>query len=158
ISYANVLAVYPKYEEGYQRLSSLYHEYLFEYARAFDLHAKWLSIFPDEIFALADFAETHFTMERFSEFSDRIKPVLTHPRLPSKTKIALRMIEVANLIALGEIEMVPAAMDLLLRVIAVQRRDFRMTWSFSGTVRFIDQYEKLAPYRNWLHRFFTAAR
>ncbi|HKX32147.1 MAG TPA: hypothetical protein VJ302_30955 [Blastocatellia bacterium] len=157
-SYSNVLSVYPKYEDGYQRLSSLFHEHLFEYAKAFDLHARWLVHFPDEIFALADFAETHFTMGRFIEFSDRIKPVLTHPRLPSKTKIALRMVEVANLMALEETDLIPTAMDLLLRAIAVQRRDFRMTWSFSGTMRYIERYEKLAFYRVWLTRFFAAAR
>jgi tetratricopeptide (TPR) repeat protein len=157
-SYANVLALYPRYEEGYQRLSSIYHEHLHEYSKAFDLHAKWLALFPDQVFVLADFAETHFTTGRFREFPQRLKAVLNAPELPSKTKIALQMIEIANLLALGKTDQIPGAVDSLLKAVQNEKSDFRITWSFNGTRRFINEHESLAPYRAWLNKLFAAAQ
>jgi hypothetical protein len=150
--------LYPQYEEGYQRLSSIYHEHLFEPEKAFELHSKWLTLFPDQVFVLADFTEAHFTTGRFNEFQERIKTVLAHPDLPSKTKIALRMIEIANLLALSKTEQVPGAINSLLKAIYNEKTDFRITWSFKGTRRFITESEDLAPYRSWLNKLFSTAQ
>ena len=158
VCFEYVLTLYPSYDQGYQSLTSIYHEWLFEYAKAFELHQKWLSRFPQDTTVLPDFAETHFTTGRFPEFSQRIKPLLTDPELSASTKIALQMIEVANLLALDNADQVPAALAALNKTISDQKADFRITWSFGGTLNFINRQEKFASYRSWLNQFFSVAR
>jgi tetratricopeptide (TPR) repeat protein len=158
VSFENVLDVSPSYKQVYQSLASIYHERLFEYAKAFELHQKWLSRFPQDTSALSDFAETHFTTGRFPEFSQKIKQLLADPELSTGTKIALQMIEVANLLALGNADQVPAALTALSKTVSGQKADFRITWSFSGTLNFINLQERFVSYRSWLNQFFGVAR
>jgi len=131
---------------------------LFEYAKAFESHQKWLSRFPDDSTALADFAGTHFTTKRFSEFSQRVKPLLADPQLSAGAKIALQIIEVANLLALDNTPQVPDALTALGKSISDQGNDFRVGWTFNGTLHFINQEERFAPYRSWLNQFFGIAQ
>jgi tetratricopeptide (TPR) repeat protein len=158
VCFENVLTLYPSDGRGYQSLTLIYHERLFEYAKAFELHQKWLSRFPQDTAVLADFAETHFTTGRFHEFSQRINPLLTDPELSASTKIALQMIEVANLLACDDANQVPVALDALYKTISDQEADFRINWSFSGTLHFIEQQEKFASYRSWLNQFFSVTQ
>jgi tetratricopeptide (TPR) repeat protein len=158
VCFEYVLTLYPSYKQGYQSLASIYHERLFEYAKAFKLHQQWLSRFPQDTSVLPEFAETHFTTDRFTEFSQRIKPLLTDPKLLVSAKIALQMIEVANLLALDNANQVPAALVAIDKTISDQKADFRINWSFSGTLNFINRQEKFVSYRLWLDRFFSVAR
>jgi hypothetical protein len=122
------------------------------------LHQKWLALFPEDISAQADFAETHFTTGRFAEFSRRIKPLLDEPEISAGAKIALRMIDMARLLASGHENEVPAALDSLIQAIAAEKADFQITWSFHGTLNYVNQHEKLVSYRAWLNQFFGAAQ
>ena len=158
VCFENVLTLYPSYEQGYQSLTSIYHERLFEYAKAFELHQQWLSRFPQDTSVLPDFAETHFTTGRFPEFSRRIKPLLTDPELSAGAKIALQMIDVANLLALDNADQVPAALIALNKTVSGQKADFRITWSFNGTLNFINRQGRFVSYRSWLNQFFSTAR
>jgi len=155
-SYENVLNVYPNFQEAYKSLAMIYHEQLFEYEKAFQLHQRWLSQLPDDVDTLADFTETHFTTGRFREFSERNRSLLTTPSVPS-AKIALKMIEVANLLALDKAEEVPDSMATLMKTVGEQEPNFRIVWSFGGTLHFINQREELRIYRPWLTEFFRAA-
>jgi tetratricopeptide (TPR) repeat protein len=155
ISLQHILDLAPNDKYTYQNLASICHEQLFEYARAYTLHDQWLRRFPEDAAAQADFAETHFTTGRFAEFAARLKPLLANPELPAATKIALQMIEVANLLALDQSAQVPAALMALLETIAAQPADFRVTWSFNGTLHFIGTHEPLAARRDWLRQLIT---
>ena len=157
-AFREALKELPSYEEGYQSLASIYHERLFEYAKAFELHQQWLSRFPQNTSALPDFAQTHFTTGRFPEFSQRAKPLLIDPDLSADAKIALQMIEVANLLALDNADQVPAALTALDKTVSGQNADFRITWSFSGALNFINWQERFVSYRSWLNQFFSVAR
>nr|MDQ3010824.1 hypothetical protein [Acidobacteriota bacterium] len=114
--------------------------------------------------AQAAFAETHFTTGRFAEFAARLKPLLANPETPAATKIALQMIEVANLLILDQAAQVPAALTGLRETVAAQPAAFRITWSFAGTLHFINQQgqqgqqAKLAAYRAWLNQLFAVAQ
>jgi hypothetical protein len=68
------------------------------------------------------------------------------------------MIEVANLLALDSADQVPAALDALLKTISGQKADFRVNWSFSGTLNFINRQERFVSYRSWLNQFFSVAQ
>ena len=160
VCFENALTA-PNYEghKGvYQSLASIYQERLFEYEKAFDLREEMLSRFPQDAYALAGFAETHFTTGRFPEFSHRIEPLLTNPEISASSKVALQMIEVANLLVLGNADQVPVALASLHKTISDQKADFRINWSFSGALNFINREERFVSYRPWLNRFFSVAR
>src|SRR5262249_9742279 len=106
-SYANVLQVYPGAEKAYRIASRLYHEVLFQFPEAFALDQHWLERHPNDLSALSAFAEKHFTTGRFVECAQRIGTLVEHPTAEASTKIALRAIEIANLLALNNASQVP---------------------------------------------------
>jgi hypothetical protein len=106
---------------------------------------------------MPDFAETHFITGRLAKCREQIAALLATPEIEARTKIALRLIEIANLLALGQAAEVPAKLDLLIEAVAAQPTDFRIAWTFNGTLHFIGQSEKLAARRDWLKLLFSAA-
>jgi tetratricopeptide (TPR) repeat protein len=154
-SYANVLKVAPA-EEAYRTASHLYHEVLFQFPEAFALNQHWLEQHHDDLSALSNLVEKHFTTGRFVQCAQRIGTIMEHPALKSSTKIALRAIEIANLLALNNSSQVPDKLQTLIDNLASQPEDFKVTWTFNGTKHFIDHSAQLAPYRTWLGQLFTA--
>jgi hypothetical protein len=148
--------VYPDAEEAYSNASRLYHEVLFQFPEALALNRHWLERHPDDLSALSDFAEKHFTTGRFVECAQRIGVLVENPTVEASTKIALRAIEIANLLALNNVAQVPAKFQTLIDSLAAQPDDFKVTWAFNGTRHFIDQHAQMAPYRTWLEQLFTA--
>ena len=157
-SYINVLQVYPDAEKAYSTASRLYHEVLFQFPEAFALDQHWLERHPDNRSALSDFAEKHFTTGRFAEYAHRMGTLVENPTVESNIKIALRAIEIANLLALDNMAQVPDKLQTLIDSLAAQPEDFKVTWTFNGTRHFINQHAQLAPYRTWLGQLFTALK
>ena len=156
--YANVLTLFPDHGEAFERAAGLYHEVLFKFSAAFELNRRWLEMHPDDLVAATVFAGNHFTTGRFAECRARITALLAQPELAADIKLALRLIEIANLLALGQAQEVPVKLDLLSQAVAAQPADFKLTWTFNGTLHFIGQNKKLAPYREWLRQLFNAAQ
>jgi len=148
--------VYPDAEEAYSAASRLYHEVLFQFPEAFELNQHWLEQHPDDLSALSDFAEKHFTTGRFVECAQRIGALVENPAVEANTKIALHAIEIANLLALNNAAQVPDKLQTLIDSLTAQADDFKVTWTFNGTKHFIDHSAQLVPYRTWLGQFFTA--
>jgi tetratricopeptide (TPR) repeat protein len=155
-SYVNVLQVYPDAEKAYSAASKLYHEVLFQFSEVFALNRHWLKRHPDDLSALSDFAEKHFTTSRFAECAQRIGALVENPTVKTSTKIALRAIEIANLLALNNSPQVPDKLQALIDSLAAQTDDFKVIWTFKGIKHFIDHSAQLAPYRTWLGQLFTA--
>jgi tetratricopeptide (TPR) repeat protein len=155
-SFLKILTFYPNHEEAYLLLSMIYHEVLFRFDDAFVLNQQWVARHPDDISAQADFAEKHFTTGRFAECEQRINALLTKPEIPVDTKVALRVIEIADLLALGQSNQVPTKMEALIAEVSKQPVEFKVEWFFNGTKYFIGQNEKLSPYRAWLGQLFAA--
>src|SRR5262249_27913831 len=128
-SYANVLQVYPDAEEAYSAASRLYHEVLFQFPEAFALNQHWLERHPDDLSALSDFAEKHFTTGRFVECVQRIGTLVENPTVKASTKIALRAIEIANLLAMNNSSLVPDKFQTLIDSLTAQADDFKVTWA-----------------------------
>ncbi|NIR51754.1 hypothetical protein GWO43_24570 [candidate division KSB1 bacterium] len=156
--YANVLKVYPDYEEAYQTAGWLFHEVLFKYPEAYRLNQNWLVRHPQDRSAQMDFAEKHFTTERFAECEKRITALIANPEVESRVKIALRAIGMANLIALNKIQRVPDELETLITNTSAESDTFRVGWTFEGTKHFIStsDNEYLSAYRQWLLAFFQA--
>ena len=155
-SYVNVWQIYPDEEEAYRTASGLYHDILFQFPEAFALNQHWLERHPDDRSALSDFAEKHFTTGRFTECAQRIGTLVENPAIETGIKVALRAIEIANLLALNNAAQVPDKLQALIDSFAAQSEDFKVIWTFNGTRHFIDHSTQLAPYRPWLGQLFTA--
>src|SRR5262249_4248034 len=140
-SYTNVLQVYPDNREAYQAADSLYHEILFQFLQAFALNQQWLERHSEDLGALSDFAEKHFTTGRFAECDRRLAALLANPAVPPQVNVALRAIEIANLLALDNTALVPGEIDTLLETLTRQPEAFKVTWSFGATLHFISQHE-----------------
>ncbi len=156
--YQNALAFYHDYQEAYERASMITHELIFDFAESLELKRRWLNRHPDDLSAQYDFAENHFTTARFAECEQRIAALLIDPKLDGGINAALRMINIANLLALGKAEMAPRKLDDLIELVSNQPADFKVTWTFNGTLHFIGQHEKLAPHRGWLKQLFAVAQ
>lgn len=148
--YENVLAVYPEFRPAYERARFLEHEVLFNYQRAFKLNESWLRRNPDDFVAAATFAENHFTTGSFDECGRRISSVLSDAKFEAKIKIPMRVIEIANLIALNRSAEIPLKVKDLIAVLETQKEDFSVEWSFVGITHFISQNEQFGANRTWL--------
>ncbi len=155
-SYENVLEVHPDFRPAYERARFLEHEVLFNYPRAFKLNESWLQRNPNDVSAVANFAENHFTTGRFDECERHISTLLSDTKFDAKSKIAIRALEIANLVALNRSAEVPARMKNLIEVLESQPADFKVQRSFAGTKHFISQSEQFAPKRVWLLEIFAA--
>jgi tetratricopeptide (TPR) repeat protein len=155
-SYANVLQVVPGDSSAYHRASDLYHEKLFKFADAFAIDQHWVEQHPEDLASRSHFAERHFTTGRFDAYTPCIIPLLEHPTIAPSMKIALRAIEIANLLALQKTELMLGKIEQLREIMASQPEEFTVDWPFAGTKYFISHHETLAPYRPWLLQFFEA--
>jgi tetratricopeptide (TPR) repeat protein len=144
--YENVLAVYPEFRPAYEKARFLEHEVLFNYQRAFKLNEAWLQQNPNDSLAAAHFAENQFTTGNFDECARRMSSVLSDAKL----SIPLRVVEIANLMALNRSAEVPAKIKNLIEALESQKADFKVEWSFAGTKHFISQSEQFAAKRIWL--------
>jgi len=153
--HANVLAVYPDYEEAYKLASVLYHEGLFEFSKAYELNRNWLDRHPDDLEAKIEFAEKQFTTSRFFDCEQSLAALRTEKVAPEQ-RVPLYAIGIANLVALNKMSAVSDAFNTLKTEISKQAEDFKMGWSFAGTKNFIGQSETLDPYQKWLISLFQA--
>jgi hypothetical protein len=68
----------------------------------------------------------------------------------------LRVIEIANAMALGKAESVKPKLAALIAAVTLQPADFRVGWSFNGTLHCIGTHEPLAARRDWLRQLIAA--
>lgn len=155
-AYSNVLQVFPNRLNAYRGATSLDHEVLFRFDRAFATHQQWLAKNGDDVDALADFAEANFTTARFSECNLLISALLTRQEVSVSTKTALRAIEIASLLALSKSTEVLGKLDVLMAEISRQPAEFTVEWRFDGTKHFLSQNDKLSSHRVWLGQLFDA--
>jgi tetratricopeptide (TPR) repeat protein len=155
-AYANLLQTNPDDAEAYGRAASLYHNMLFKFDQAFALHQQWLARHQDDISAQAHLAEASFTTAQFSECEQGIAALLSQSKISDSTKTALRAIEIASLLALGQSKQVPSRLDALIEGVAHQPPTFKIEWNFDGTRYFIAHSEKLLARRIWLGHLLDA--
>ena len=126
----HVLSVDPDAKEAYQTASFLSHDVLFDFAQAFALNQQWLDRHPDDLAARSDFAEKHLTTGRFADSTERLAALLAHPDIGPAVQVALRALDIVNLLALHQATAVPDRLDAMLHTIATQANDFRVSWRF----------------------------
>jgi len=155
--YRNVLKVYPDYKKAYQMAVYLLHEKLFKFYDAFVLCKEWLEKHPDDVSERAQFAENCFTTARFDDSSKQIKLLLSKHDLEPSVRIALRAINIGNMVAMNDPNLAKnLEMETLIAEVANQPEDFNVEWTFNGVKHFINEAEKLIDNRNWLLEFFKS--
>jgi tetratricopeptide (TPR) repeat protein len=157
-TYADILRLFPDAQAAYKGLGSIYHEETFEFDKAFALQEQWLARHQDDLDAQIEFAEVHFTIGRFSQCNQRIDSLLAMPGVQVNTKAALRVIEIASLLALGSDKQVLGKLEALIAGVELQPAAFKVkgSWRLDGTKYFIAHHEKLKPYGAWLNLLFDA--
>ena len=156
--FAQVLAVDPANGRALSGLNYINHEIFFNYDEAFRLQQQWARAYPDMLEVQADFAEKHFTTERFAECQRMIASLLQRQGLDASIEVALRAIEIANLLAQGKSKSIDSKMALLIDVVRAQPGEFRVNWIFNGTIHFIGNNKKFAKRRTWLLQVFEAVK
>jgi tetratricopeptide (TPR) repeat protein len=146
----------PDYVNGLELLSGIYQKRLFHLAEAFALNERRVKLDPNNLSAQSDWAETHFTTARFAEAETRLATLLANPKLDANTQTALRAIAIANALALGKAATINDKLAALIAAVAQQPADFRVGWSFNGTLHFIGTHAELAKHRDWLQQLIAA--
>jgi tetratricopeptide (TPR) repeat protein len=152
----NVSRIYPDDAETYFTLASLYHEKLFDFEGAFALHESWLKAHAHDLPARENMAEAAFTIGRFAEAAQSAKELLQDPSLNGSSRAVLRALDIAARLAQHETQTIPGKLRELIELISGQPADFKLEWSWDGTVHFIQSNDRLAPVRAWLLSFFAA--
>ena len=157
-SFRNVLRIYPDSDESYSTLGELYHDRLFDFQAAFDLHQAWLASHPGQLAARADAAEAEFTIGRFADAEARLVGILGSAGVSADLRVALSAIEIGVLEAQGKGETIPKKLQAMVEVVSGQGSDFHLGWGWDGTVHFIQTDERLAPVRGWLLALLEAVQ
>jgi hypothetical protein len=92
----------------------------------------------------------------FAECAQRLTALLANPKVIPQVRLVLQALEITNLLALGQAAQVLGKIDIMLATLEKQSKDFKITWSFAGTLYFISQHASLVPYHRWLQQFFGA--
>ena len=156
-AYANCLKVNPAHGMAYNIAIYYFHEVAFDYQQAYDLSKQALKYSGESIYARTHFAEKQFTTARFSNCAQQIQSLLQEQEIHIRNRVALRGILLANAFALGQSEgEAEEQFAALKKEVASQVVDFKVQRPFNGIKNFVSQYEKLAPYRDWLLALFNA--
>ena len=155
--YENVLKFDPNNETAYLQASSIYHDKLYEFEKAYQLDFKWVNEQKhNDLISLSNFIEKHFTTARFTAADKMLSSVFTQIKPDDRLYIPLCVIEIANLKALNKEEAVKAKLANLIEAVKKQPADYRVDWTFSGTRHFVETSDKVVGQRKWLLRFLDA--
>jgi tetratricopeptide (TPR) repeat protein len=152
-----LLRAAPDNQDIYNAAQALYHETLFDFESARRLTGHWLERHPDDLDAQCNYAETHFTTGRFDDAATRLAALTDGGRLQPETEPAMRLLEIANLLALGKADAAAARLDALAALVEAEPEDFKVGWTFAGTAHFIAEAPALADHREMLLALLQAA-
>ncbi|MCP4696430.1 MAG: hypothetical protein GY862_06240 [Gammaproteobacteria bacterium] len=132
----------------------LYHEKLFDYAKAFALSEQWLKDHPDDQDAQLEFAEQHLTTGRFAEARVRLEGLLAGSLQQAQgkkgTRIGLMLLDIAATAGMGETAMVANKKQALAEYLAsLEHQEIEGGWGFAGTRHFLAGHPAFTEY-GWL--------
>jgi len=154
--YANLVEKAPT-AEAVQKLSLIYHEYLFRFEDAYALDWLWVVKWENyDAGSVCNFIEKHFTTARFEEAEKLLAETLENLKPEPLLYFPMLAIHIATLTALNKTGDIRAQMNLLITAVETQPEDFKITWTFNGTKHFIQTSDKLTARREWLLSLFTA--
>lgn len=154
---AELFSADPTNREYYKLSHALNHEVLFDFENAHSGTLSWLERFPDDMDALCNLAETRFTTGRFEPALALIGALLDSGQLPPELEAAMRMLEIANLLALSRTNEVAARLDSLRAQVEAQPDDFTVGWTFEGSSHYVGNEAALEKHRGTLFGLLWAA-
>jgi hypothetical protein len=154
---AELLDAEPDNRDYYKLSHALNHEVLFDFENAHRQTLAWLERYPDDLDALCNLAETHFTTGRFAQAATHLKVLLESGQLQPEIEAAMRLVKIANLLAMGDTDEVPVSLDGLRALVDAQPEGFNVGWAFEGSSHFIGQHTDLEEHRGMLFGLLWAA-
>jgi len=151
-----VFAAYPNNRRAFEDISFFYHEVVFKFPEAFEASRRWLEHNSNDINDWVNFAEHHFTVGRYEECEKQIERLMSNPDVDINNRLGLWPLKIASLLALNKKDRVLGEIEQLLVTVSKQDKDFTVDWTYNGTIRFINQSDKLTPFREWLVQLFGA--
>jgi len=155
-AYDNRLQQFPDDETAYQAAAELYQKFTFDFEKSFILTRDWVSRHPNDLKEKVKLVEKYFTSGRHSECQQQIDTYLNSEDFSVLVKIFMRVLDVANQVALNQNENVAPKLDELLAVIKARREDFSLGINIDGLVHFVETNSALAAHKDWLIQFFKA--
>jgi len=155
-AYDNTLQQFPEDETAYQAAAELYQKFTFDFERSFKLTRDWVSRHPNDLKEKVKLVEKYFTSGRHSECQQQIDTYLNSDDFSVLVKIFMRVLDVANQVALNQNGNVAPKLDTLLAAVKSQREDFSLGINIDGMVHFVETNSALAPHKDWLVQFFKA--
>jgi hypothetical protein len=154
---AELRSAEPENRDYYKLAHALSHEALFDFEGAHRSTLAWLEDHADDMDAQCNLAETYFTTARFEQAAGHLKILLDSGQLPSDLEAAMRLLQIANLLALGDPAGVPARIEALRGLIGARPENFTIGWTFEGSAHFIGRHPPLAEHRAMLFGLLWAA-
>ena len=142
------LSLYPQWSEALARATTIYHEHLFQFDRAFELNTRRVSLGEGQ----DAFIESHLTTARFSDCASQASDRLTQTTDP-REKLSLTAVRLACLSAMpgpADARITTAPSDIFTQIHNLQK----IGWTFSGTKHFLAQHPAFAAHSSdWVHLF-----
>jgi tetratricopeptide (TPR) repeat protein len=154
---AELIEADPDNREYYKLAHALSHEVLFDFEKSHRLTEAWLARYPDDLDALCNLAETHFTTGRFALAAEHLEALVQSGALAAEQDAAMRLLQVANLLARGWTLDVRERLADLQALIEAQPSDFSVGWAFEGSSHFVGEHPALEAHRGALFGLFWAA-
>jgi hypothetical protein len=152
--YLNLLLIEPDNEYCYRSICQVFHENLFEYSKALELHKKWINIHPSDISTKCEMVENLFTTGHYLESEDLYFKIIGSDKISSYVRIALKSIQIANCIAQNKNIQIDERLNDLINDIRIESDTFQVGWNFKGTTHYINSNAELQYYNEWLMDFF----
>ncbi|GJL70166.1 MAG: hypothetical protein NPIRA06_28010 [Nitrospirales bacterium] len=153
-SFRKVMLLYPDYAEAYHNLYAIFHDKIFAYKKALALTSQWLTNHPNDLVAQTNFAEAHFTTGQFDKTRQQIASLLEKPGVAPSTQIALRLLNIAALLAQEKVHEVPSELGTVRSLLRQQPEEFALEWEFAGSKHFIVQDTRFNSSRDILLPLF----
>jgi tetratricopeptide (TPR) repeat protein len=154
--YLEILARVPSDVTAYNGAVVMYHERTFQFDKAFDLTRRWLEQNPNDLSGQLNLAENSLTTERFDDCEKRIDALVSNAQIDANNRVALRAIQIANLLALKKDDQIKDLVEAMVLEVTNQAADFRVSWGFAGTTHFVSLNKNLASHQSWLKNLFEA--
>ncbi|MBN1349938.1 HEAT repeat domain-containing protein [candidate division KSB1 bacterium] len=121
-----------------RQLAFIYHEYTFDFKRAYLIKSDLEKMFPDDITIRADLVENAFTIGKNQEVLTRARALFNDAAISSQHRVILLFFKTCALILMDSEESALSEAKNFEQALQALPEDYRRSWRFDGTRYFIE--------------------
>ncbi len=152
--YTNFLKKNPNDRGAYDIAIQIYHEILFDYNKSYELTTNWLD--NNKYTSSPVFIFNLFTINQYEDCQQHIISWLTNPIYSENNKMLVRIVEIPNLIALGNKSEVGNKLDTMVIILKNHPEIITQNIATKGIEHFVKETDLFIPYRDWLINYILA--